>query len=170
VAAGRIPARIRPPRLSEHRTEDDNLSRGHVLLDGAVRPAAVDDLPEDPVDLLANGTGSRRPQRRPAVQRQHELVALADRRIDESPQRFGRRRSAALGGLGVGQHLLERGVGEVVKQVFAAGEVPIESSDADSRVGRDCGHGHPRALPVHGRGRGPDEGLVVTGRVAARFA
>jgi hypothetical protein len=122
------------------------------------------------VDLLANGTGSRRPQRRPAVQRQHELVALADRRLDESPQRFGRRRGAALGGPGVGQHLLERGVGEVVKQVFPAGKVPVEGSDADSRVGRDRGHGHPRALPVHGRGRGPDEGLVVTGRVAARFA
>jgi hypothetical protein len=104
------------------------------------------------------------------VQRQHELVSLTDRRLDESPQRFGRRRGAALGGLGVGQHLLERHVGEVVKQLFTAGEVPVESSDADSRVGRDRGHGHPLALPVHGPGRGPDEGLAVTGRVAARFA
>ena len=103
------------------------------------------------------------------MQRQHELVALADRRLDESPQRFGRRRGTALGGLGVGQHLLERGVGEVVKQVITAGEVPVESSDADARVGGDRGHGRSRALPVHGRGRGPDEGLVVTGRVAARF-
>jgi hypothetical protein len=122
------------------------------------------------VDLLANGTGLRRSQRRSAVQWQHEVVALADRCLDELPERFGRRHGAMLGGLGVGQHLLKRDVGEVVEQVIPAGEVPVESSDADARVGRDRGHGYPRALPVHRPGRSPDEGLVVTGRVAARFA
>src|ERR1700685_2787581 len=57
TAARRIPARIRPSRLGEHRTEYDDLTRGHILLDGAVRPPAVDDLPQNLVDLLANGTG-----------------------------------------------------------------------------------------------------------------
>src|ERR1700683_563145 len=59
AAARRIPVRIWPPRLGEHGTEYDNLTRGHILPDGAVRPPAVDDLPQDPVDLLANGTGLR---------------------------------------------------------------------------------------------------------------
>src|SRR5260370_32453172 len=54
AAARLIPARIRPSRLGEHRTEYDDVLRGDVLPDGAVRPPAVDDLPQDPVDLLAH--------------------------------------------------------------------------------------------------------------------
>jgi quercetin dioxygenase-like cupin family protein len=47
--------------------------------------------------------------------------------------------------------------------------VTVKSADANSRIGGNRCHGHARAFSVQCRGSGPDEGLVVAGRVAARL-
>jgi hypothetical protein len=104
------------------------------------------------------------------MQRQHELIPLHDRGFDEAPQRVAACRAVVFGRQHVREHLIEGPAGEEVKQVLAGPEVTVERRDADARVGRDGRQGHVRSLPVHGRGRGLDEGLVVAGRVAALFA
>src|SRR5208282_789502 len=167
--AGRVPAWVGSSRLGEHRSEHDDVVRGYVACDGAVSPPAVDDLLDYLVDVLADDAGPLPCRGRSAVQRQDELVALVDRRVDELPERLGGGRAVAFGRFGVGQHLLERSMGEVAEQVLAGGEVTVERADADSRVGRDRGHRDERAFTVYRRVGSLDEGLVIAGRVAARL-
>ena len=90
------------------------------------------------------------------MQRQDELVALADRGVDEQAEAFGRGRAVAFGGLALASTCSKETVGQVAEQVLAGREVTVERADADTGVGRDRGHGHVRALSVHRRGRGPD--------------
>ena len=85
--AGRVPFRGGPAGLGEHRSEDDDIARSHVLADRAVVTAMFDDPLHGAVDLVAYRQGFRGCDRRPAMQRQHEFVPLGDRGLDETPQR-----------------------------------------------------------------------------------
>lgn len=168
--ARRIPAWVGSSRLGEHCPENHDVARGYVSGYGSVSPSAVDDPLDDPVDLLADGLSPFPRRGRSAVQRQHELVALANGRCDKPLECPDAGRSGGFGGFGVGEHPLERGVGEVAEQFLAGWEVPVKRADANSCLGGDRGHGDARPLPVDCRRGGPDESLVVAGRVAARFA
>src|ERR1700733_6960813 len=74
--AGRVPFWIGLPGLSEHRPEGDDIARTHVVPDRAVGTAAFDDPLQGAVDLAAQREGFRGCDRRPAMQRQDEVVAL----------------------------------------------------------------------------------------------
>jgi hypothetical protein len=168
--ARRVPAWVGSSRLGEHCPENHDVARGYVPGYGPVSPSAVDDPLDDPVDLLADGLSSSPRRGRSAVQRQHELVALADRRCDKPLECPDGGRFGGFGGFGVGEDPLERSVGEVAEQFLAGREMAVERADANSRLGGDRGHRDARPLPVDCRRGGPDESLAVAGRVAARFA
>jgi hypothetical protein len=169
-AACRVPFRVGLPGLSEHRSEDDDIARSHVLADRAVGTATFDDPLHGAVDLVAHREGFRDGNRQPAMQRQHELVPLGDRGFDEALQRVAGRPAVAFSRPHVREHLLEGTMGKEVKQILASAEMTVERPDPYTRVCRDGRHGHARSLTVHGCGRGTNEGLVIADRVAALFA
>ena len=63
--------------------------------------------------------------------------------------------------MGVGEDLLEGAVGELLQQLFAGGEMPVQRAEADPGVHGERRHGHPRAVAVHRGDRGPDQGFPV---------
>jgi hypothetical protein len=71
------------PGLGKHRSEDDDIARGHVLADRAVGTATFDDPLNGAVDLVAHREGFWGCDRGPAMQRQYEFVTLGDRGFDD---------------------------------------------------------------------------------------
>src|SRR5206468_2381350 len=85
----------------------------------------------------------------------------------EVAQGVGAGGGQALGRLGVRTHQLERSVREVVQQVVARGEMPVERSDPYPGVVGDRGHADPEALAVHGSRCRPHERVPIERSVAA---
>ncbi len=119
-AACRVPFQVGLMGLGEHRSEGDDVARGRVLADRAVGTTTFDDPLHGAVDLVAHRGGFRDCNRRPAMQRQDEFVALGDRGFDEAAQRVAGCRAVDFGGLHVREHLLEGTVSKEVKQILAA--------------------------------------------------
>src|ERR1035441_5501660 len=94
-AACRFPFRVGLPGLSEHRSEDDDIARSHVLANRAVSTTTFNDPLHGAVDLIAHREGFRDRNRRPAMQRQYEVVTLGARVFEEAPQRFAGCRAVA---------------------------------------------------------------------------
>src|SRR5882757_5049227 len=86
AAAGGVPVGVGGARLGEHRAEDHDVVRGDARAERFLVEPLLDDAPEDVVHLLPDRRRRGRGDGWSAVQRQHELVALADRRFDEQPE------------------------------------------------------------------------------------
>lgn len=168
--AGGVPVGVGRAGLGEHRPEDDDVVGCESGRQCSVGDATADDPLQDVVDLGADGRGGRRGEGRSAVQGEDELVPLTDGRVHETLHTVGRGDTVTLRLAGIGEHLLERSVGQVVQEVFPSREVPVEGADADSSVGGDRGHGDSQPFTMYRCRCRADEFLLVAQRVTAQVA
>ena len=162
--------RVRRAGLGEHGAERDDVAGRDIPVDSPVGPSAPDHVPDRVVDPFLEVERRRVGNRRPTVQWQDELVAQIDRGLDEAPQSIDPARGVPVGGLRIGEHPFERAVGEVGQELFPRGEVTVQGSNADTGIGRDRCHRHPKAIAVYGGGRGSQQGFAIDCGVRALLA
>lgn len=165
--AGCVPSGAVRSRLSQQRPERDDVARGDRGHDRGVSTAAIDEALNDAVDLVANGDGGRIGDRWATMEGQDELIPHRHCGFDEPTQSVAAGCRRGLGRPRVRQHQLKGPVREVVQQLLAGCEVPVQRSDTQTCIRSDRRHPHADALAVNRSRRRPYERLTVADSVAA---